>query len=431
MSSLFSLDNILLEEENININSNNTSVIDLDNIGYADTDYTNYSFVRESYSFILEMNRDIIEADKYFYASILESYGNTEIINESFSDFFKKIKDIIKKFIDWIKKIFKEFSIKLHQLFKSDKYLKDKKNRAKLLSFSDEHEFTYKGYKFTNLTDSIIPISDSVNAFSSAEQGESYFAFDNNLNTKYYNYNGDNSAGTIEDITDKDSLKDYNDKINDHLKTQYDKLSNSLEDFYDDFRGSVIGETRKIDTSEFAEELFKKFRDDEDKPEDITINSMYVSEAYNRFNSYKDRIKTVEKNQKQMIKNYEALEKYLDKMIKSVEAEYKYGSGKDVTKYNIYDVDLQNTASNDYAKTNIDTLIGSETSHVRVGSKETVDKMNSYVKLQSSKVSTMCQIHTQAFAARLQAEKDQYNQDKSILYKALAKITKKQKTTTV
>ena len=84
--SLFSLDNILLNE------SSNPS-INIDNIGYVDSELKNFSFVQEGYDFILEMGRDYMNAEKTFYTNILGSYGDDNIITESFSDFFDKIKE--------------------------------------------------------------------------------------------------------------------------------------------------------------------------------------------------------------------------------------------------------------------------------------------------------------------------------------------------
>ena len=133
--SLFSLDNILLNESN-DSSSSNTS-INISNIGYLDNELTNHSFVQEGYDFILEMGRDYMNAEKTFYSNILGSYGDDNIITESFKGFFGKIKDIIKKFIEWIKKIFKEFVLKINSLFSSEKYIK--KHHNYLLSYGCNH----------------------------------------------------------------------------------------------------------------------------------------------------------------------------------------------------------------------------------------------------------------------------------------------------
>jgi hypothetical protein len=63
------------------------------------------------------------EAVKEFYKNIMESEDNQEIITESFEGFFDRAKEIIKKFLAFIKKIFAKFVTKLNSLFKSEKYL--------------------------------------------------------------------------------------------------------------------------------------------------------------------------------------------------------------------------------------------------------------------------------------------------------------------
>lgn len=105
---LLSLNNILLENDN----STSSSIIDIDNIGYVDNDVQRHSFVQEGYDAILEMNAFYCNAEE-FYTKVMGSYGDNNIINESFSDFFNKIKDIIKKFIEWIRKYSKNSLLNL------------------------------------------------------------------------------------------------------------------------------------------------------------------------------------------------------------------------------------------------------------------------------------------------------------------------------
>ena len=128
--SLFSLDNILLNE---------SSTINIDNIGYMDTELKNQSFVQEGYDFILEIGRDYMNAEKTFYTEVLGSYGDNEIITESFDGFFNKIKEIINKFIEWVKKVFKQFVTKINALFNNEKYI-----CAYVVSDKELEEFTPK-----------------------------------------------------------------------------------------------------------------------------------------------------------------------------------------------------------------------------------------------------------------------------------------------
>lgn len=394
--SLFSINNILLNESTVDD-------MNVNNLGYNDTEIDNYSFTQEGYNMILALNADFIAADKVFFESVLGSHGEDMIINESFSDFFQKIKDIIKKFIDWLKKVFKDFVIKLNGLISSDKYIK--KHHKELNKFGSEHEFEYKGYKFTNVEAANIPAATALSAFEAGKTGAGYLTTD-----VYSDWNDYESAGTDEEKKNQTSA------INTALDNQQKLLDDSLTDFYDEFRGKVIGESEKIDSTDFAEELFKKFRDGEDTPSDITVDSNIVSACYRRFDNYKDTIKEIEKNQKAMIKDYEALEKYLDKMITIDKANKTLSFA---------------ATSNEYIQKNIDVLTGASASKTSLSGKKiysstTTDKMSNYLKTQSSKVSQMCQIHTQAFSAKLEAAKDQFKQDKKILYKALAMINKKQ-----
>lgn len=400
--SLFSLDNILLNE------SNNNS-IDIDDIGYMDTELNNQSFVQEGYDFILEMGRDYMNAEKTFYTNILGSYGDNEIITESFSSFFDKIKAVIKKFIDWIKKIFKEFVLKLNSLVSNEKYLK--KNHTLLNKFDSQDEFEFNGYEFTNINNSDIPVATALSAFDNDDNGKGYLSSSN-----WYDSNNLSIADT-----DVDGRKGQTTKLNTALDNKLEVLNNGLEDFYDIFRGRVIGKSdgTKIDSNDFAEELFEVFRNGESIPSDITIDATFVSEAYRRFDNHKETIKAIEKNQKEIIKDYEALEKYLDKMIKLNKADTKNMK-----------LSVSDRSSIDYVANQIDVLSGTATGVSDLNDKlvydtSTFDKMNNYLKVQSSKVNQMCSIHTQAFTAKLEAAKDQFKQDKKILYKALQKIVKR------
>lgn len=391
--SLFSLDNILLNENN---NYGNDKIIDIDNIGYLDASFNSHSFVQEGYDFILEMNSHYMDAEKIFYTNILGSYGDDKIINESFSGFFDKIKSIIRKFIEWIKKVFKEFVVKINALFSAEKYLK--KNSKLFVKFNSDDEFEFNGYTFTNIENSDIPKASALNAFTKDASADGVFKADN----IYAGNSSDKTAMTT--------------NANSFLDSKIDALNNGLEDFYDAFRGEVIGKSEKFDSSEFAEELFKVFRNDETSPSMITIDATFVSEAYRRFEKNKDVIKSIEKTQKEIIKDYEALERYLDKMI-------KINKEGDINKIGFSSYD-----ANSYIGKNVDILTGGSADSIsgrEIYNTSTSDKMNNYIKIQSAKVNQMCAIHTQAFSAKLEAAKNCFSQDKKILYKALSKIVKR------
>lgn len=385
MSLLFSLDNILLNESN--------DIIDIDNIECIDNSLKNYSFVQEGYNFILEMNSDYIAAEKTFCEAVLGSYGNDNIINESFSGFFDKIKTIIHKFIDWVKKIFKEFSIKIHSLVSSDKYIK--KNHKLLDKFDDsKDEFEFEGYEFSNINNTSIPANNALDAFSEDNDGKGY------LDIWY------NGSGTDEEKTNE---------LNNNLNQKLSSLQDNMEDFYDSFRAKVINKNgESYDSNEYGEVLFKLFRSDETSPSSITVDSSLINEIYHRFDNYKETIKSIEKTQKDIIKNYQDLEKYLDKMIKLSKEGEKL-------KLSISDT------SSVYVDSQIKSLgnVNSRKSDNEIKNKSTFDIMNNYLKVQSTKINEMCQIHTRAFTAKLEAAKDCFKQDKKVLYKALSKVAKR------
>lgn len=407
---LFSLNNILLENDN----TTSSSAIDIDNIGYVDNDVQRHSFIQEGYDAILEINAFYCNAEKEFYTKVMGSYGDSNIINESFSDFFNKIKDIIKKFIEWIKKVFKEFVAKLAALVGSEKYIK--KNAKLLNKFDSEDEFEFQGYKYTNIDNVSMPVAAALDMFNGTTGQENFFKdiVDNHLKSgstdDYYSNKAEKwDAAEGFDDAERNRRAAVTDKLNQALGKSIDTLNDSLDDYYEAFRGRVLGETKKYDSKEFTDRLFEVFRDDSDSTSSITIDSNFVIDAHRRFDKYKDTIKNIEKTQKDIIKDYEDLEKQLDKLIKYNKTNMK--------------VDFNDNFSRSYTSTQIGKLdnLGDNV----IYSSSTVDKMQSWLKIQSSKVNQMCQIHTQAFSAKLEAAKDCFKQDKQILNKAIQKILKR------
>ena len=254
MSSLFSLDNILLNES-----STIDKSINIDNIGYADIELKNYSFVQEGYDFILEIGRDYMNAEKAFYTEVLGSYGDDEIITESFDGFFNKIKDIIRKFIEWIKKIFKEFVVKINSLFSSEKYIK--KNQKLLNKFESQDEFEFNGYEFTYIESSNVPQAFACEIFNSASN------FNNGITqsltgNKGVNWNSYKTVVNNMNIED-DTTSTIRDKItttlNNNLDTMTDEL-NDHDDLLDMFRALVINKSNdKIDSSDFPTSFASQF----------------------------------------------------------------------------------------------------------------------------------------------------------------------------
>ena len=67
------------------------------------SDTFNESYISSVFTYLTEMYNEYREADKEFYRSLYEA-NSMVAINESFADFFGKIKDVLHKFLKYIKK---------------------------------------------------------------------------------------------------------------------------------------------------------------------------------------------------------------------------------------------------------------------------------------------------------------------------------------
>ena len=409
--SVFSLKNVLVTEESVA----NTISYDLNNIA-TPKESENYSFMPETYRFLESYNREYNNTLKTFYRNILESNNSQELITESFDSFFDKVHEIIKKFIEFIKKIFAKFVTKMHQLFKSESYLR--KHEKEFAKFTNDDKFTIHGYKFTCLNDIDIPYSAAVDIFELNQGLGLTYKGDLNLNSndvdltkqKYTDpTDGDIEYGNLNDTNDQDKTRrqSLEKKVVDAIDKQYDELVDNLDDFYDQFRGKLIKVSYDIDSSDWEKELHAKFRDDQNEPIDIDIEYTDLNQALHRFKNYNDMVRSIEKTRNEIEKDYSKLEKALESAFKT---ERKTTSFKFNTNH-----------SNAYARRNIQA-IGGDANIDRVSTTEINNKIDSYMRAKVGQVQEMSSIHTMAFSAKLTAAKDCFVQDKSILYKALTKI---------
>lgn len=381
--SLFSNNKFMVLE---NSNSQKSELFGVESMssGHA-SDAETYSFTNESFDFVVEYTREYNTVLKEFYKNILESNDNQEIINESFSDFFSKVKAVIKKFIEFIKKIFAKFVTKMHSLFKSEKYLE--RNKDKFSQFDSSDEFIYKGYNFTKMLDDC-PTSKPVS---------SWFA-DGGANASVTDLTGDDPLGAV--------------------TSKYEKFIDGLDDFYDSFRGLVLGVNYDITSSDFDKECREIFRDGDSDPIDITIDSTKVMECYTQFHNYHDLIKSIEKTKNDLEKDYDSLAKAFEKGLKKE----KDGDGWFFT----WDPSVTRTnVAVDAAGFGSEKIDSSKKQQIK---NDVYNKIDMYMKAKVTQIHNMSSIHTLAFSAKLQAARDCFVQNKSILYKALAKIQGHKKT---
>lgn len=367
-----------------------SNTLAIDNLATAEAE-ASYDYMSECYAFLSGYNRSYFDASKQLYKTIMESCDSPEVIHEGFGDFFGKVKEIIKKFLAWIKKIFNKFIAKMNSMFKAEGYLK--KNKNEFSKFKTEDEFEFEGYKFTNLYDGgNVPV---ITTFG--------LDMENTNNTLA----GAFGSGTL----------NYDD-----LKSKYDSFEDNKEDFFDTFRGKVLGDNTDIPASQFEEECFLKFRDDSKDKSKFTITSSEVSAAYMRFDGYEKLKKSVEKTRNDIDKEYGALERYFEKSYKLSKDSFKI---TDYSGSHASYIDAQKTHLGmdgyDDEKKYEDTLAkgGGKTKATAAEQKALIE---SFLRARAAQVNQMSNIHGIAFSAKLTAAKDCFNQDKSILYKALSKI---------
>lgn len=175
-----------------------------------------------------------------------------------------------------------------------------------------------------------------------------------------------------------------------------DKLQNN---FYDEFRGTVIGKHgTMISSMDFAQELYKVYRNGDRETTKTKIDRQHVLSALDSFTNYKQAKTDVTSTKSDIEKDYNAIKDYVESAVK-----VKFGKIP-------YPVDVT-TPDGD----------------IRSGSFTGTDLnyLNLFVKAKTNQVEEMSKIHALAFAAKLDALKEQYAQDKKLLYTAIHRILKK------
>ena len=326
-------------------------------------------YFKSAVDFIAESNKEFTDSKITLYNKILETTSTT-VIHESFSDFFVKVKEIINKFLKFIKSLFQRFLTQLARIIGSDKYLE--KHKKDFDKFKDGDKFKIDGYKYT-FSDNI-PVPNALIQYN-------FDLFDHLLDFENSN-TPTNKMITIEDIS--------------KARTN---LSDRLTDYYNDFRGRVLGkEDQKIYEVDYSDALFKVFRDDSTTTEIIDID------RYFKFNK---------------------MQEYTNKQYKAIESAYKKVEEqiKDLVKRN---GDLSYKVFVDRLPDGSDTRISytsdkNNDTGVAMAS-DVLTQLDMYVKVKTEQIQECSNIHTLAFAAKLDALKECAKQDKETLYKALSRV---------
>lgn len=323
-------------------------------------------YLYNTIKFLREMNEDYRECNKEFYRSVYEA-DSLVAFNESFGDFFEKMKDIIAKFLKYIKSLVERFITALHRIVGSEKYLIKKEDQLK--KFNTDCEFDFEGYNFTISPN--IPVCNALVEFN-------------------------NSFVELDFNQLKDNSKTHA-KKKEIIKTAYDNLNTAIDnDKYDKFRKDVIQAAQPIYQSEYGNELFKVFRDDYENTSTFTVTSSVVNQCINSLKDYRSSEKDAKDKKKEIDNQYEAISKQIDKLITA-------------------------NRSNQYYNVDITTDFGGGTINL---DNSAMNQLNIYIKALMNQITEMSTIHSMAFSYKLDAIKDKYNQDKRILYIALSKVEK-------
>ena len=339
------------------INVNRLATIDLEE-----------SYFNMAVEYIKESNNEIYRYKNELYKSISEA-TDQYVVLESFSDFFTKVKDVIDKFLKFIKSLFNRFITSMMSMVSSDKYII--KNKDLLKKFKETDNFDAEVYNFTFKPN--VPLANAALDFN-----QQLFQ---DLHDK---------IGV--DILDSNAVKTVVKNIN-------------FQKTYDEFRANVLNlEGQSISESDFAEVLFRQFRDNQLDTEKIEIDATYVRKAIDRFEGYKKTKSDVERDLKDIERAYNNVKTQVSNITKdggTISAEAILNRLPDGA------IDAKQIAkANSGVAMSGDLLI----------------QLDTYVKAKVDQITEYSNIHTLAYSAKLDALKACYIQDKKVLYTALNKV---------
>ena len=327
------------------------------------------SYFIESIDFLNETNNELYKYKKELYVSLSEA-DNEYVILESFSDFFTKVKDVIDKFLKFIKTIFDKFIVHINAAIANDKFISQ--NKKELKKFTDSDNFTFDGYDFTFMPN--IPLPDAA------------LEFNEDLFCDIYSKIGYNLSA-------------------DGMKTVISNISSDLDNKYDEFRAKVIGKPGVIYESEYDSELFKIYRCDRIDSTEIFVDKTYVNNCVKSYEQYA-------KLKSQLNNELSALKKSY-KQIKDQVSNITKNNGS------LSALDLTNKLPEE-SREKVLKNISTDNNGFVTG--DLMCQLDLYVKAKTDEIIKYTNIHTMAYSAKLDALKASYIQDKLVLYKSISEI---------
>ena len=331
--------------------------------------YEYNSYFLEGLNFLSQLRKEKTVQEAKLYRVMAEAGNNLWVVHEGFGDFFQWVKDFIKKVINFFKRLLAKFWVRINSLFGRDKYIEN--NKDQLREFGSEHEFDIKGYKFT-IKDGI-PTLDPINGIE------------------------DTLSKLIADADPNSNDKSYKIKKKNDLKQAYIDFQED-KDKLNKERGSILGENGPIDDSDWKDALFEKFRDGDREKITITVTSSVVTESLTNFTNYDKMKSKTEKQRDNVEKAYNRIQKKFDELAEKA----KNLAGENVSVSDFVDDNASERADEDKIFT-----------------------ISAFARDISNRLEEISNLHVMAFTAKLDAIKDRYHQDKSIIYGAFKKILAK------
>lgn len=324
------------------------------------------SYFATTVNFIMENRNEYTKAKITLYKSISEATSE-RVVLESFSDFFVKVKEIIDKFLKFLKSLFTRFLTSLNKLIESESYLK--KHKKDFSDFKDADKFDITGYKFT-FTDNI-PSPNAILDFNH-DMFEDLLGTENKISV---------SGVQSTNVT----------------------LAADLENKCNEFRKRIINSNNDISVSDFPNELFKVYRNGDSDTDTIEVDRSYVKNAVDRFFSYSTTKKSIDSQYKQVNDAYNKVEAQVKDIVKR---------NGDLNK-NAFSANIQKATDINSVTIDGDGMVMSS---------DLMVQLDIYVKTKVDEIQKCSDIHALAFSAKLDALKDCYRQDKATLYTALSRI---------
>lgn len=320
----------------------------------------NYYF-NSSLDFLLECHDELLSYRRDFYRTVLEAGENSYIINESFEDVIQKIKDIIKKVLAYIESIFRRFVTSLNKFVSSDKYLA--KMKKEIHKFPSDESFNMTGYHFT--------FRDHVPS------------------TNVTGLTMDHLNSVLARVT-KDGTKTPKEIEAELASLTAELVPFTGEDALETARMQILGLTRKVPESSFANEIFAVFRDGSSEEGSITIDKSEVNRALKDYDEYKEKIKQVTRLKKELDATYKRLETEVDNAIKN----------------------------------NINNSINTGANVAGSAKDSILNTLNALIAEHVNTISKISNYHLLAFSGKIDAYNAATVQDKNILYRALSVVQK-------